>query len=76
MSTESVSEWIAELKAGDRSRSQPIWERYVDKLVRRAKRKLGDAARGITDEQDVVQSAFDGFFRGVSEGRFSALGRP
>jgi hypothetical protein len=29
MSTEgSVSEWIAQLQAGDRAAVQPLWERY------------------------------------------------
>ena len=72
--TGSVTEWIARLKGGDPESSQPLWERYVDRLVRRARKKLGSIPRRAADEHDVVQSAFDGFFRGVKDGRFSRLG--
>ncbi len=70
---DSVTEWLAQLKAGDPPSSQPIWERYVDQLVRRARKKLGSTPRRASDEDDVVQSAFDGFFRGVKDGRFPRL---
>ncbi len=70
---DSVTEWIARLKAGDPMSSQPLWERYVNQLVRRARKKLGAAPRRAADEHDVVQSAFDGFFRGVRDGRFPRL---
>jgi len=70
---DSVTEWIAQLKAGDPMSSQSLWERYVEQLVRRARKKLGSAPRRAADEDDVVQSAFDGFFRGVKDDQFPRL---
>ncbi len=71
--TGSVTDWIAQLKAGEPQASQELWERYVDRLVRLARKKLGRTPRRAADEEDVVLSAFDGFFRGVTESRFPQL---
>lgn len=71
--TGSVTEWIDQLKAGDPQASQRLWERYVDRLVRLARKKLGRTPRRAADEEDVVLSAFDGFFRGVEQKRFCQL---
>ncbi len=71
--TSSVTDWIARLKAGEPQASQAVWERYVDRLVRLARKKLGRTPRRAADEEDVVLSAFDGFFRGVAESRFPQL---
>jgi DNA-directed RNA polymerase specialized sigma24 family protein len=38
-----------------------------------ARRKLDSSRRRAADEEDVVQSAFHSFFRGVSRGRFPQL---
>ena len=70
---DSVTDWIVQLKAGDPQASQRLWERYVDRLVRLARIKLGRTPRRVADEEDVAQSAFDGFFRGVEEKRFPQL---
>ena len=71
--TGSVTNWIAQLKAGKLQASQQLWERYVDRLVRLARKKLGRTPRRAADEEDVVISAFDGFLRGVAESRFPQL---
>lgn len=71
--TGSVTDWIARLKAGEPQASQAVWERYVDRLVRLARKKLGGTPRRAADEEDVVLSAFHGFFRGVKESRFPQL---
>src|SRR5437588_6673960 len=69
----SVTRWVAALKAGDTAAAQPLWERYHRQLVALARRKL-DASRRLTaDEEDVVQSAFHSFFKGVARGRFPRL---
>ena len=69
----SVTQWINLLKVDDQVAAQHLWERYVDRLVRLAREKLGRTPRRAADEEDVVISAFDGFFRGVRAGRFSRL---
>jgi len=74
MSSEgSVTRWVTALKAGDTAAAQPLWERYHRRLVALARRKLRAARRRAADEDDVVQSAFHSFFRGVAGGRFPQL---
>ena len=69
----SVTLWIGQLQAGDSAASQKLWERYVERLLALARRKL--PARGLpaADEQDVVQEAFEAFFRAARAGRFPLL---
>ena len=69
----SVTRWVAALKAGDAAAAQPLWERYHRQLVALARRKLDASRRRAADEEDVVQSAFHSFFRGVARGRFPQL---
>jgi DNA-directed RNA polymerase specialized sigma24 family protein len=69
----SVSRWIELLKAGDSAAAQPLWERYFHRLVGLARAKLPDGRRRAADEEDVVLSAFDSFYRGAEAGRFPQL---
>ena len=70
---ESVTIWLSGLKAGRSDAAGKIWHRYVEQLVRHARRKLGRSPRRAADEEDVVLSAFDGFLKGVDDGRFLKL---
>jgi DNA-directed RNA polymerase specialized sigma24 family protein len=72
-SADSITEWIAQLKARDPQASHRLWGRYVDRLVRLARKKLNGTPRAAADEEDVVLSAFHGFFRGVEAKRFPRL---
>ncbi len=67
----SVSDWIANLRAGDPAAVQPIWERYFDRLVQTARARL--KPRGYVDGEDVALSAFDSFCEAVKDGRFPRL---
>jgi RNA polymerase sigma factor (sigma-70 family) len=71
----SVTRWIGDLKSGGDSAAQHLWERYFERLVRLARRKLQYARRPRTveDEEDAALSAFDSFCRGVDRGRFPRL---
>ena len=71
---ESVTEWLDQLKVGHIGQANQLWQRYQEQLVRLARRKLGGSPRRVADEEDVVLSAFDGFLRGVADGRFTRLG--
>src|SRR5262245_39443366 len=70
---ESVTHWINQLKAGDHAAAQNLWERYCQRLVGLARKKLRDRPRRVTDEEDVALSAFDSFCRAAKRGRFSQL---
>jgi DNA-directed RNA polymerase specialized sigma24 family protein len=69
----SVSHWLEGLKEGDSQAAAPLWERYCDRLVRLARRKLGHAPRRVADEEDVALSAFNSLCLGARNGRFPAL---
>jgi DNA-directed RNA polymerase specialized sigma24 family protein len=69
----SVTQWLDELRRGDRDAAQRLWERYYPRLVGLARRRLKAAHRRVADEEDVALSAFDSFCRGAAEGRFPRL---
>jgi len=67
------SAWIDLLKQGDPASAQAIWQRYYERLVRLARQKLIRGKRRVADEEDIVLSAFDSFFRGAQQQRFPRL---
>jgi DNA-directed RNA polymerase specialized sigma24 family protein len=69
----SVTHWIDELKAGGQAATQPLWQRYFQRLVARARLKLAGVPRRAADEEDVALSAFDSFCRAAEQGRFPQL---
>lgn len=71
----SVTYWLDELKAGDPAAAQPLWDRYFDRLVRLARKRLSLARRNnpVEDEEDAALSAFDSFCDGAAQGRFPRL---
>jgi DNA-directed RNA polymerase specialized sigma24 family protein len=71
--TESVTQWIAQLKLGDPAAAQRLWELYFARLVRLVRAKLQGIPRRTADEEDVALSAFDSFCRGAARGRFPLL---
>src|SRR5271157_689985 len=70
----SVTRWIGDLKAGDPEAARALWERYFDRLVRLARKRLSRRAGGVEDEEDAALSAFDSFCAGLARGRFTELG--
>jgi DNA-directed RNA polymerase specialized sigma24 family protein len=69
----SVSAWIKGVKGGDDLAAQCLWDRYFEKLVGLAHRKLQDQPRGPADSEDVALSAFASFCRAARSGRFPEL---
>jgi DNA-directed RNA polymerase specialized sigma24 family protein len=69
----SITRWIGRLQAGDAAAAQPLWQRYFEKLVELARRKLTSVRLRVADEEDVALSAFDSFCRGLRDGRFPDL---
>jgi DNA-directed RNA polymerase specialized sigma24 family protein len=71
----SVTQWIGDLKAGDRSEAtRRLWERYFERLARLAQARLRATGRGQADGEDIALSVFDSFFRAAAAGRFPELG--
>jgi DNA-directed RNA polymerase specialized sigma24 family protein len=69
----SITRLIGHLKEGDRGTSQQLWEAYFGRLVRLAQTRLRGAARSGADEEDIVVSVFDSFFRRAELGQFPQL---
>jgi DNA-directed RNA polymerase specialized sigma24 family protein len=71
----SVTRWIGDLKSGGDAAARHLWERYFERLVHLARKKLRNdrRARTVKDEEDAALSAFDSFCRGVDRGRFPQL---
>src|SRR5260370_29102547 len=60
---------MARLRAGDQAAAREVLERFVDKLVRPARRQFDAALRGKVDPEDVVQSAYKSFFLRYGAGK-------
>ena len=69
----SITQHFEQLRKGDETAAQIIWQRYVNDLVKLALNKLRHAPKKVMDEEDVVQKAFENFFRQVQGGSFSRL---
>ena len=71
--TDSVSNWVEGIKAGESQAQAELWRRYCDRLVRLARKKLRLSSRRVVDEEDIALSAFNSLCLGAREGRFPAL---
>jgi DNA-directed RNA polymerase specialized sigma24 family protein len=71
--TDSISEWLGRLKAGEADAAQKLWERYSGELLRHAKQRLKKVPNGIADEEDVALSVFGSMCRGATEGRLDQI---
>src|SRR5882724_6263950 len=69
----SISIWITQLKEGDAQAAQRLWDRYCNRLIGLASKKLQDSPRRAKDEEDVVQSAFKSFCLRAQAGLFPDL---
>lgn len=69
----SISQWIEGLRAGEAVAAQRLWERYAERLVGLARRRMGEGPKGLGDEEDVAQSVFHALCRGAAAGRFASV---
>ncbi len=70
---DSITRLIGHLKDGNRETTQRLWEAYFGRLVQLARVRLRGAPRGVADEEDVVVSVFDSFFRRAEQGQFPQI---
>lgn len=69
----SITQWLGRLKAGEADAARLLWERYANKLLATARRKLPIRMRRITDEDDIAQSVFTALCNGADDGRLNRL---
>ncbi|MHB8969226.1 MAG: ECF-type sigma factor [Pirellulaceae bacterium] len=69
----SVSEWIEDLRAGHADAATRLWNRFHANLLKIARRRLNGELRRVTDEEDLVATAFESFFQRMQDGQFPDL---
>jgi RNA polymerase sigma-70 factor (ECF subfamily) len=57
-------------QAGDQKAARELFDRYVDRLLNLARRRLGQRLAQRVDAEDIVQSVFRTFFGRAREGQF------
>jgi DNA-directed RNA polymerase specialized sigma24 family protein len=67
--SDSISEWICNLKSGDPDAAQNLWNRYSRRLIDEARRQLRRGSISANDDEDVAQSVFTSICRSAAAGR-------
>ena len=73
MSDHSISHWIDQAKEGDSVAAHQLWHHYYERLIRAARQNLRGQNRGMADEEDIVASVLESFYRAAENGRFPDL---
>ena len=68
-----ITQWIDEVREGDSTAAEKIWEQYYHRLVSMARQRLQGATLAVSDEEDVAISVFESFYRAAENGRFPDL---
>lgn len=71
--SDNVSHWIDLVKVGDSVAANRLWQHYFDRLVRRVRTRLLGQNRAVSDEEDLVLSVFESFYKAAELGRFPDL---
>ena len=68
----SVSDWVCRLKDGDAEAAQRLWDRYFQKLVEQAEKRISshNCPEGAVVPEDVAASVFESLWKGANRGRF------
>ncbi|MFW6171452.1 MAG: ECF-type sigma factor [Planctomycetota bacterium] len=73
MDDDPVTQWIEGLKAGDEIAMADLWNRYFERLIQLARRRLNNTARRVADEEDVALSVFRCLCAGAERGRLADI---
>jgi len=71
--SETVLGWIRDFRSGNDEPAAELWEQYIQRVVRVAKKRLEGAPRRVADEEDVAASVLRCLCDGASKGRFDEL---
>src|SRR4051794_6813774 len=69
--SDSFTDVMARLRAGDEAAAREVFQRFVGKLIRLARRRFDATLRHKVDPEDVVQSAYKSFFVRYGEGKLT-----
>lgn len=73
MEHHSVTLWLNQLKQGDQSAAQKLWDRYGPTLVRLARHRFHACAGPAFDEEDLVQCVFTELWSAAMSGRLEKV---
>jgi DNA-directed RNA polymerase specialized sigma24 family protein len=73
LSSHSVTSLLQAVRGDDSLASWALWNRYVEKLVRLAQKRLSGSNRQIVDGDDIASEVFTEFLKGVQDRRFQQL---
>ena len=71
--SDSVTVLVERLRAGDDNAAAQLWERFFDRMAAAARGRMRSSGGGMSDEEDIVVSAFKSFCVGLKAGRFGQL---
>jgi RNA polymerase sigma-70 factor (ECF subfamily) len=66
-----MASWLRRVLAGEPGFERDLVERYTERLIDLARRKLPDRVRRRVDPEDIVQSVYRSFFRRLNDGAFA-----
>src|SRR5262245_56293863 len=69
----SVTRLIERLRDNDPQAAEKIWRSYFERLLPLARSKIRALPQRAADEEDILVSVFDRFFRAAKENRFARL---
>ena len=61
---------LERVRSGDKDAAEELFERYVDRLIELARKRLSPRLARRLDPEDIVQSACRSFFRLARAGRY------
>ncbi|WP_182870196.1 ECF-type sigma factor [Rhodopirellula sp. JC639] len=69
----NVTGWIDQVKDGNSVAAVELWHHYYDRLIRAVRNRLRGQNRAASDEEDIVVSVFESFYRAAGQGRFPEM---
>ena len=69
----SITQMLSKLGRGESEAVELIWERFFNRVVALANRKLGSIPKRVIDEEDIAISAINALYAGAQDGRFKKL---
>lgn len=69
----SVTQWISEVRLGKSVAAENLWQRYSERLLRLAGKRISGAGIVVADEHDVVNDALGVFLMRIRDGAYDEL---
>lgn len=71
-----IVRWLSDIADGDPAAAEKVWDRYSQRLISLARKKLAAMPSEIADEEGAVISALRSFFSGIQGNQFPRIEDP